>query len=153
MITFDCIIVRSSNQACFSSLFDAEDDATDAMVSGTPPEKHNKIRIDSKYILKNQLLKIKKTVWSAEITNDPHIMKLDEHGNFVVCLVCNDFGSSKGKKELKCRRLFSETNWDQHKLISVKHKIALDRMEFERERNKRKRKQTGIHSFFNAEKK
>ena len=56
-------------------------------------------------------------------------LNFDLHENSVVCLVCNDVGSSKGKKELKCRRLFSETNWDHHKLTSVKHKIALDRME------------------------
>ena len=108
MITFDCIIVRNSNQACFSSPLDVEDDDTNTMFSGTPPDKHVKIRIDSKYLLNNQLLKIKKTVWSAEITNDPHVMKLDEHGHFVVCFVCNDFGSGKGKKVLNCRRPLSD---------------------------------------------
>ena len=68
------------------------------MVSKPAAEKHDKIWIDSKYLLNNEPLQIKKTVWSAEIINDPHVMKLDEHGNFVVCLVCNDSGSGKGKK-------------------------------------------------------
>ena len=52
------------------------------------------------------------------------------------------------------RRPFSESNWLQHKLTSVKHKTALDRMEFEKNKNNnRKRKQTGMHSFFNVKKK
>ena len=79
MITLYCIIVRNSNQACFSSPLDVKDNTTDAMVSGTPPEKHDTIQIDSKYLINKESLKIKKTVWSAEITNDPHVMNLDEH--------------------------------------------------------------------------
>ena len=74
---------------------DAEPDATDAMISAPHPEKNDTIRNN---LLNNQQFKNKKTIWSAEISNESHIMKLDEHGNFVVCLVCNGFGSGKVKK-------------------------------------------------------
>ena len=65
------------------------------MIIAPPLEKNDMIR---NYLLNNQQFKNKKTRWSAEISNDPHIIKLDEHGNFLVFLVCNEFGSGKGKK-------------------------------------------------------
>ena len=81
-------------------------------------------------------------------------MKLYGSGNFVVCSVCNDYGPGKGKKTLQMRRPFLETNWLEHALTSIKHKIALQRLEFEQNKNNsRNRKQTSLHSFFSVKKK
>ena len=50
MISIDCIIVRNSNQSCFLSPLDGKANATDAMISGTLPEKHDAIRMESKHM-------------------------------------------------------------------------------------------------------
>ena len=95
----------------------------------------------------------KRLTWSEEIKNDPHVKSLDPFGNYIICLICNEYGTGKGQKPLTMRRPFSDTNWKQHKNTSSKHKTALQRMEFETKNNsQKKRKQTQMLTFFTVKK-
>ena len=54
--------------------------------------------------------KFKNTTWCVEISNDLHIKKLDDFGNFVVCRVCNDYELGTGKIPPQTRISFSKAN-------------------------------------------
>ena len=60
----------------------------------------------------------KRLTWSEEIKNDPHVKNLDPFGNYIICLICNEYGTGKGQKPLTMRRPFSDNNWKQHKTLA-----------------------------------